>query len=188
MSVATPSKERKQNRIFCSAAASDHRGRRKRKTNRAGQAPVGRAGTWMVLTMRPDRRKSRPSGRTTSTSGTAMAPRRRRRRFRSRRGRSDERRQWNSSPRRSFSGDRWLGGGGRWRAAPPATRTTGHARRIRRFFIVGRRWMDERWEEGRDGGGGGVKRMDASMGGIGMAAREDGVPVPRRTTHFLCFG
>lgn len=27
--------------------------------------------------------------------------------------------------------------------------------------------MDERWEEGRDGGGGGVKRMDASMGGIG---------------------
>ena len=26
--------------------------------------------------------------------------------------------------------------------------------------------MDERWEEGRDGGGG-VKRMDASMSGIG---------------------
>ena len=82
----------------------------KRKTNRAGRAPVGRpgrAGTWMVLTMRPDRRKSRPSGSTTSTSGTAMAGRRR-----SRRGQSDGRRRWKSSPRRSFSGDRWAVAGG----------------------------------------------------------------------------
>ena len=42
------------------------------------------------------------------------------------------------------------------------------------------------WAVGGREGGGGAKRMDASMGGIGSAAREDGAPVPRRTTHFFC--
>jgi hypothetical protein len=45
--------------------------------NKSSWAPAGREGeggiTWMVLTMRPDRRKRRPSGSTTSTSGIAMA-------------------------------------------------------------------------------------------------------------------
>jgi hypothetical protein len=86
----------------------------------------------MVLTMRPERRKSRPRGSTTSTSGIAMAGRRR---FQSRRGgvrreAAVEKLAAALLPRREVSELRWA------KAAPPATRRTGHTRpRIRRFLL-----------------------------------------------------
>ena len=106
-----------KDQIFCSAIESDHPGRRpkwKRQTNRA-EPRWGREATWMVLTMRPERRKSRPRGSTTSTSGIAMAGSRSRRRFQSRRVGSGGRRRWRSSLRLSFPGGRSASCGGRRR-------------------------------------------------------------------------
>ena len=146
-----------KDQIFCSAIESDHPGRRpkwKRQTNRA-EPRWGREATWMVLTMRPERRKSRPRGSTTSTSGIAMAgSRRRRRRFQSRRVGSGGRRRWRSSPRCSFPGERSAScGGRRWLRRRRGGRGT-RGPRIRRLLLQGRWWMDERWEAGD-----GVKRM-----------------------------
>ena len=146
-----------KDQIFCSAIESDHPGRRpkwKRQTNRA-EPRWGREATWMVLTMRPERRKSRPRGSTTSTSGIAMAgSRRRRRRFQSRRVGSGGRRRWRSSPRCSFPGERSAScGGRRWLRRRRGGRGT-RGPRIRRLLLQGRSWMDERWEAGD-----GVKRM-----------------------------
>ena len=84
------------------------------KANKSSWAPVGRKATWMVLTMRPERRKSRPRGSTTSTSGIAMAGRRCRR-SQSRRVGSGGRRRWRSSLRLSFPGGRSASCGGRRR-------------------------------------------------------------------------
>lgn len=69
-------KKRKRNQISRHGRIRSpeiHKGRTEKKRFRH-QSSWGFGRTWMALMMRPERRKRRPSGSTTSTSGTAMAP------------------------------------------------------------------------------------------------------------------
>lgn len=75
--ICTNRKQKKKNPNLAPTAASDRlrytREEQKKKRFRH-QSSWGFGRTWMALMMRPERRKRRPSGSTTSTSGTAMAP------------------------------------------------------------------------------------------------------------------